>query len=183
VTERAHVILCDPVSPDGLPATGAGLARNGEQNRPEPDPDEDDGGEAGRTPVTRPVYRSHSPEPIPRICATGTASTGPARTAATHRIEAVEWVGAVGRVWRIEGAGCLGAAGRSSRTKAAGWVGGDGLTARTGIGLERLIRTADPSRVASGGGTARADRAVVVSRASDADRAGYNRAATGEVTA
>ncbi|GAA2381205.1 hypothetical protein GCM10010170_088840 [Dactylosporangium salmoneum] len=52
-----------------------------------------------------------------------------------------------------------------------------------GFEVERLTRAAGPSTVAIGGGTARANRAVVVNRASAGYRAGGHRAAACEVAA
>jgi hypothetical protein len=145
VTERAHLILCDPGSPGGLAATGADVGRAGNGERP-----------------------------ALELCDSGNPG-GPAATGAD--------AGRPGNGERLalQPGGDGGEAGRwAGRTNVPG--NGSRIGAAP-IGLERVTRTADPSRVASGGGTARADRAVVVNRASGVNRAVAHRAAYGEVAA
>ncbi|GAA4246727.1 hypothetical protein GCM10022255_019620 [Dactylosporangium darangshiense] len=137
MTERAHLILCDPGSPSGLAATGANVGRAGNGERPALQPG-GHGGDPG----------GHGGDP-------GGHGGDPG--------------------------GHGGDAGRSAgKTNVSGNVSRIGAAP---IGLERVTRTAGPSRVASGGGTARVDRAVVVNRASGVNRAGVHPAASGEVAA
>nr|BFE62667.1 hypothetical protein GCM10020063_071930 [Dactylosporangium thailandense] len=185
MTECARVILCDPESTGGLtaPGAGAGRARDGAQSVTAADADGDEGDRIRSAGRARGGARS--------VTAADGDEGGRTRSAERARGGARSVTGADGdEGGRTRSAERARDGARSATPRSAGSapraerqrfemvrtappaVGDGDVRGRTAhIGLERRTRAAGPSRVASGGGTARADRAVGVNRASGANRA------------